>query len=158
RTTLVVHPMFMHDEVLGYACFEVGPRNGAIYKTLGDTMSSALKAAQLARALVEEVTRRESAERGRMRQELDIAARIQTAIQPKHPRVPGLELATVMVPATEVGGDYFDVLPCPGGCWIGIGDVAGHGLSAGLVMLMIQSIVAATVHVRPELGPGAAWQ
>src|SRR5690606_38997456 len=112
----------------------------------------------LARALVEEVTRRESAERGRMRQELDIAARIQTAIQPKHPRVPGLELATVMVPATEVGGDYFDVLPCPGGCWIGIGDVAGHGLSAGLVMLMIQSIVAATVHVRPELGPGAAWQ
>ncbi|HTV17314.1 MAG TPA: SpoIIE family protein phosphatase [Polyangiaceae bacterium] len=158
RTTLIVHPMFMRDEILGYACFEVGPRDGAIFKTLGDLISSALKAGQLARALVEEVTRRERAERGRMRQELDIAARIQTAILPKHPSVPGLELATVMQPATEVGGDYFDVLPCPGGCWIGIGDVAGHGLSAGLVMLMIQSIVAATVYERPEIGPGHAWQ
>lgn len=158
RTTLIVHPMFMRDEILGYACFEVGPRDGAIFKTLGDMISSALKAGQLARALVAEVTRRERAERGRMRQELDIAARIQTAILPKHPVVPGLELATAMVPATEVGGDYFDVLPCPGGCWIGIGDVAGHGLSAGLVMLMIQSIVAATVYERPELGPGQAWR
>jgi serine phosphatase RsbU (regulator of sigma subunit) len=158
RTTLIVHPMFMRDEILGYACFEVGPRDGAIFKTLGDMISSALKAGQLARALVEEVTRRERAERGRMRQELDIAARIQTAILPKHPSVPGLELATAMLPATEVGGDYFDVLPCPDGCWIGIGDVAGHGLSAGLVMLMIQSIVAATVYQRPDLGPGQAWK
>ena len=44
-----------------------------------------------------------------------------------------------MVPATEVGGDYYDVIPCADGCWIGVGDVAGHGLSAGLVMLMVQS-------------------
>ena len=158
RMTLIVHPMFMHDELLGYGCFEVGPRDGAIFKTLGDLTSSAMKATQMSRALVEEVTRRESAERSRMRQELEIAARIQTAILPKHPHVAGLELATVMLPATEVGGDYFDVLPCPDGCWIGIGDVAGHGLTAGLVMLMIQSIVAATVHERPSLGAGAVWK
>jgi phosphoserine phosphatase RsbU/P len=158
RATLIVHPLFMQHEVLGYACYEVGPRDGALFKTLGDLTSSALKATQMSRALVEEVTRRERAERARMRQELDIAARIQTAILPKHPSVPGLELATVMHPATEVGGDYFDILPCPGGCWIGIGDVAGHGLTAGLVMLMIQSIVAATVYERPELGPGHAWK
>jgi sigma-B regulation protein RsbU (phosphoserine phosphatase) len=158
RTTLIVHPLFMQDEVLGYACFEVGPRDGALFKTLGDLASSALKATQMSRALIEEVTRREGAERARMRQELDIAARIQTAILPKHPSVKGLELATLMLPATEVGGDYFDILPCPEGCWIGIGDVAGHGLTAGLVMLMIQSIVAATVHERPEIGPGPAWR
>jgi phosphoserine phosphatase RsbU/P len=158
RTTLIVHALFMQDEVLGYACYEVGPRDGALFKTLGDLTSSALKAQQMSRALIEEVTRRERAERARMRQELDIAARIQTAILPKHPSVRGLELATLMQPATEVGGDYFDILPCPEGCWIGIGDVAGHGLTAGLVMLMIQSIVAATVHERPEIGPGLAWR
>ena len=158
RMTLIVHPMFMQDELLGYSCFEMGPREGAIFKTLGDLTSSAIKATQMSRALVEEATRRESAERARMRQELEIAARIQSAILPKHPRVGGLELATVMVPASEVGGDYFDVLPCPDGCWIGIGDVAGHGLTAGLVMLMIQSIVAATVHERPDLGAGAVWK
>jgi phosphoserine phosphatase RsbU/P len=158
RTTLIVHPLFMQHEVLGYACYEVGPRDGALFKTLGDLTSSALKATQMSLALIEEVTRRERAERARMRQELDIAARIQTAILPKHPSVKGLELATLMQPATEVGGDYFDILPCPGGCWIGIGDVAGHGLTAGLVMLMIQSIVAATVYERPEIGPGLAWK
>ncbi|HWO09366.1 MAG TPA: SpoIIE family protein phosphatase, partial [Polyangiaceae bacterium] len=158
RTTLIVHPMFMQDELLGYACFEVGPRDGAIFKTFGDLTSSALKATQMSRALIEEVTRREGAERARMRQELEIAARIQTAILPKQPRVSGLELATVMQPATEVGGDYFDVLPCPNGCWLGVGDVAGHGLTAGLVMLMIQSIVAATVYERPDMGAGTAWK
>jgi serine phosphatase RsbU (regulator of sigma subunit) len=150
--------MFMQDELLGYACFEVGPRDGAIFKTFGDLTSSALKATQMSRALIEEVTRREGAERARMRQELEIAARIQTAILPKQPRVSGLELATVMQPATEVGGDYFDVLPCPNGCWLGVGDVAGHGLTAGLVMLMIQSIVAATVYERPDMGAGTAWK
>ena len=158
RSTFVVHAMFMQHEVLGHACFQLGPTDGAIFKTLGALMSSAFKASQLSRALIEEVTRRERAERARMRQELEIAARIQTAILPRAPRVSGLELATAMVPATEVGGDYFDILPCDEGCWIGIGDVAGHGLSAGLVMLMIQSIVAATVHERPELGPGQAWK
>jgi phosphoserine phosphatase RsbU/P len=157
RSTFVVHAMFMQHEVLGHACFQLGPQNGTIFKTLGDLMSSAFKASQLSSALVEEVTRRERAERARMRQELEIAARIQTAILPRAPRVSGLELATAMMPATEVGGDYFDILPCEDGCWIGIGDVVGHGLSAGLVMLMIQSIVAATVHERPELGPAQAW-
>jgi phosphoserine phosphatase RsbU/P len=49
-------------------------------------------------------------------------------------------------------------LPCTDGCWIGIGDVAGHGLPAGLVMLMIQSIVAATVYGRPDLEPREAWR
>ncbi len=158
RTTLIVHPMFMHDEILGHSCYELGPRDGGIFETFANLTSSALKACRMSEALIEEVTRREGAERARMRQELDIAARIQTAILPKHPSVDGLELATLMQPATEVGGDYFDILPCPGGCWIGIGDVAGHGLTAGLVMLMIQSIVAATVHERPVLGPGQAWK
>lgn len=158
RTSLVVHPLFMGDEILGHCCLEVGPKDGSIFKTLGDLISASVKATRLSEALVEEVTRRERAERERMLQELDIAARIQTAILPRHPQVPGLELATVMVPATEVGGDYFDILPCPAGAWIGIGDVAGHGLTAGLIMLMIQSIVAATVHDRPELGPARAWR
>lgn len=62
-----------------------------------------------------------------------------------------------MLPATEVGGDYFDILPCDGGCWLGIGDVAGHGLHTGLVMLMIQSIVAATTLAKPNARPAEAW-
>jgi serine phosphatase RsbU (regulator of sigma subunit) len=50
-----------------------------------------------------------------------------------------------MSPASEVGGDYYDIIPAPDGCWLGIGDVSGHGLTAGLVALMVQSGVATAV-------------
>jgi sigma-B regulation protein RsbU (phosphoserine phosphatase) len=40
------------------------------------------------------------------------------------------------------------------GCWIGIGDVAGHGLTAGLVMMMTQSAIAALVRARSTASPG----
>lgn len=89
----------------------------------------------------------------RLEDELEIATRIQTSILPTRLAVPGYELAAAMVPATEVGGDYYDVLPVADGCWLGVGDVAGHGLRAGLVMLMVQSCVAGLVRERPAGRP-----
>jgi len=75
--------------------------------------------------------------------ELAIAQRIQTSILPRELSVAGMEIAAAMATATEVGGDYYDILPTQdGGCWLGIGDVCGHGLNAGLVMLMVQSGLA----------------
>src|SRR5204862_5388354 len=93
----------------------------------------------------------------RLEDELRMATRIQTGILPKTTRASGLQIAATMIPATEVGGDYFDILPFDGGCWLGIGDVAGHGLPTGVVMLMIQSVVAATIHTRPDASAGAVW-
>jgi sigma-B regulation protein RsbU (phosphoserine phosphatase) len=98
-------------------------------------------------------SRTQLAERARLAKELEIAERIQTSILPRALAVPRLQLCAKMVPATEVGGDYYDVLPCEDGCWIGIGDVAGHGLQAGLVMLMVQSAFAALLHARPAAPP-----
>src|SRR5690606_17839050 len=89
----------------------------------------------------------------RLEDEMEIAARIQTSILPQDLAVPGLEVGARMVPATEVGGDYYDVIPQVDGAWIGVGDVAGHGLRAGLVMLMVQSAVASLVRERPGASP-----
>ena len=58
-----------------------------------------------------------------------------------------------MITAAEVGGDYYDFRPTEDGCWIGIGDVAGHGLEAGLVMLMIQSGTSALISRNPDVLP-----
>jgi serine phosphatase RsbU (regulator of sigma subunit) len=91
----------------------------------------------------------------RMRSELEIANRIQTSILPRDLHVPGLDVAARMRPASEVGGDYYDVLPVADGCWLGIGDVAGHGVTAGIVMLMVQSLVAVLIHEHPEARPAA---
>lgn len=91
--------------------------------------------------------------RDRMQRELEIAERIQTAILPKDPRVPGLEVAARMQPASEVGGDYYDVHPTRDGAWIAVGDVAGHGLTAGLIMLMVQSAVTTLIRALPGAAP-----
>ncbi len=99
-------------------------------------------------------SRAQLAAQERLERELEIATRIQTSILPVGVDVPGLELAATMRPASEVGGDYYDILPQPAGdCWLGIGDVAGHGLTAGLVMLMVQSLVAGLVEARRDARP-----
>jgi sigma-B regulation protein RsbU (phosphoserine phosphatase) len=89
----------------------------------------------------------------RLRKEIDLAQHIQSSILPRTLDVRGLSIAATMIPTSQVGGDYYDVLPTEGGCWMGIGDVAGHGLDAGLMMLMTQSIVAALVVREPLASP-----
>jgi hypothetical protein len=46
-----------------------------------------------------------------------------------------------MEPASEVGGDYYDVVAEDGGVMIGIGDVTGHGLESGVLAIMVQTAV-----------------
>lgn len=93
---------------------------------------------------------RELEERTRVTAEMEIAARIQTSALPGQPAIAGLEIAGTMIPASKVGGDYYDVLPAPGGGVIAIGDVSGHGVDAGLIMLMLHGITAATVTACPD--------
>jgi len=100
-----------------------------------------------------EVVLKQAVSAAKEEEELAIAQRVQTSILPRKFAVPGLEIAAKMVPASEVGGDYYDVLPVDDGCWIAIGDVSGHGLDAGLVMLMVQSSLSTTVLAQPSATP-----
>lgn len=86
--------------------------------------------------------------------EMDAARRIQTQLLPHEPRLPGLELSCYMMPADEVGGDYYDIYQADGRSWILLGDVTGHGLSSGLVMLMAQSVMSSLLHAHPRIQPG----
>lgn len=84
----------------------------------------------------------------RMGAELDIARRMQKMVLPKRDElaaVPRLDIAGFMEPATEVGGDYYDVLRHNGSVKIGIGDVTGHGFESGVLMLMVQSVARTLV-------------
>jgi sigma-B regulation protein RsbU (phosphoserine phosphatase) len=87
------------------------------------------------------------------RQENEIASRVQTAILPGEVDVEGLAISALMLPAEVVGGDYYDIIPVEDGCWLAIGDVAGHGLPAGVIMLMIQSAVQSLVRFAPHASP-----
>jgi sigma-B regulation protein RsbU (phosphoserine phosphatase) len=88
-----------------------------------------------------------------VRQENEIASRVQAAILPGEVDVEGLAISALMLPAEVVGGDYYDIIPVKDGCWLAIGDVAGHGLSAGVIMLMIQSAVQSLVRLSPRASP-----
>ena len=105
------------------------------------------RTAQLEQANVEisALNERLKNENLRMRAELDVAKELQAMVLPHRAElssVVDLDVAAFMSPADEVGGDYYDFLPAPGGLVkIGIGDVSGHGLQSGVVMLMVQTAV-----------------
>jgi phosphoserine phosphatase RsbU/P len=82
----------------------------------------------------------------RLGAELDVARHIQMMVLPKNHElstIPAVEVAAYMRPADEVGGDYYDVLRDGRKLKIGIGDVTGHGLESGVLMLMVQSVARA---------------
>ncbi|MDH5721081.1 MAG: SpoIIE family protein phosphatase [Spirochaetia bacterium] len=69
--------------------------------------------------------------------EMEIAKKIQTALLPENIQLPGYEVSAIMKPAEEVGGDYYDIIKSPeGDMWLSIGDVSGHGVESGLIMMM----------------------
>ena len=91
----------------------------------------------------------------RMGSELEVTRRLQLMLLPSArelQQVRGLDIAGHMQPAVEVGGDYFDVLQHEGRVKIGIGDVTGHGLESGVLMVMTQAIVRALL-ISGELDP-----
>ena len=63
-----------------------------------------------------------------------------------------LDIAGFMEPADEIGGDYYDVLYTEGVVTIAIGDVTGHGLESGILMVMAQAAVR-TLQEMPESDP-----
>ncbi|AUI68593.2 AAA family ATPase [Beggiatoa leptomitoformis] len=85
-----------------------------------------------------------ASENARMGAELSVSRQLQRMLLPTETeltQVRGLDVAAFMEPADEVGGDYYDILQCAEHTLIGIGDVTGHGLESGVIMLMIQMAV-----------------
>ncbi len=86
--------------------------------------------------LREERAATQKAEQERLRQELEMAARVQRRLLPEcSPDIEGLDLAGNCEPMREVGGDYFDFLPLDERHFgLVAADVAGKGMPAALVM------------------------
>lgn len=80
-------------------------------------------------------------ERLRMRDEIEVARRIQLAMLPDAPPpVEWLDISSMSSPATEVGGDFYEYFELEDErIALIIGDVAGHGVSSGLVLSAVKS-------------------
>jgi len=85
--------------------------------------------------------------------EMQLAKKIQTVLLPVDPVLPGYEVTVHMTPADEVGGDYYDIINVSGNYWVVIGDVSGHGVPAGLVMMMLQTSIKTVLYKNPHTSP-----
>jgi serine phosphatase RsbU (regulator of sigma subunit) len=86
-------------------------------------------------------------EQRQLETELELSQEVQRALLPQEPpEIPGLELAAFSRSAQILGGDAFDFLRFRDGTHaIAIGDVAGHGVSAGLLMAGVQAALRTLV-------------
>jgi sigma-B regulation protein RsbU (phosphoserine phosphatase) len=107
----------------------------------------ALENARLTSAVAEEAAQREA-----MKREVEIAREVQERLFPQNlPKIDGLDYCGLCRPARGVGGDYYDFLPLPGGeLGVAIGDVAGKGISAALMMASLQASLRGQTMTGPD--------
>ena len=93
-------------------------------------------------------------ERLRMKRELDHARDIQLSLLPPgRPEIAHLDIACTSLPATEVGGDYYDYFKLSDDdLMLVIGDVSGHGVASGLVLSGVRSCLYLFDKNLPEPG------
>jgi serine phosphatase RsbU (regulator of sigma subunit) len=90
----------------------------------------------------------ETKKRARLETEVAVARRIQQSLQPSTAfKTDWCEAAGITVPATEVGGDYFDMIKISDDeAVIVIADVSGHGVGAGILSAMTKSALHTELH------------
>jgi serine phosphatase RsbU (regulator of sigma subunit) len=92
--------------------------------------------------------------REKEQKEIELARKVQLGFLPQTlPEVNGYEFFSHYSPAQTVGGDYYDFVPLPGGrCAVVLGDVAGKGVPAALLVAKLSSEVRFCLITEPNLG------
>jgi sigma-B regulation protein RsbU (phosphoserine phosphatase) len=135
----VAVPLWGREHLLGVLLLGA-PRSGTpiaqedldLLETLGEQAAIAIENALLHKSEIE---------RERMAQELRVARGIQAHLVPnQEPKSDAVEFAGTTVASQEIGGDFYDYVPLADRrIGIAIGDVAGKGIPAALLMAGLQS-------------------
>ncbi|MBL8148411.1 MAG: SpoIIE family protein phosphatase [Blastocatellia bacterium] len=96
----------------------------------------------------------ERIEKRRMEEELKVASEIQLRLHPvSPPTINGYDMIGISFPCREIGGDYYDFIQRRNGnLLLALGDVAGKGMGAALLM----SSLHAALRAQAQTGLGAA--
>lgn len=140
----MVAPLISRGKVIGAFVLEsdrLAAYSNEDLKRLSAFADSAAVAVEVARLHEEGVRVR------RIEEDLAIARQIQLSFLPQAPpKLKGIDLAGLNVPSFDVGGDYYDfVTVAPGQLGIAIGDVAGKGVAAGLILSSFRSSMRAEI-------------
>jgi phosphoserine phosphatase RsbU/P len=138
----------VHDLYIGTKKVEAGDFSHRIPIRTKDQLSELATSfnnmTQRVEQLISEVKEKEKLE-----SELEIARQVQAQLFPREvPKLQTLELMGVCHPARIVSGDYYDFIPLDGrSTALIIGDIAGKGISAALLMASVQSSLHAQLTI-----------
>lgn len=141
RSLMCVPIIASNQEVLGV--FQVSTNQSA-HQFSTDDLDLLVCVSTQAALTIENASLNENLIRQReMERELEFANHVQLGFLPKQPpRAPGYEFADFYEAALQVGGDYFDYIPLPNGeVVVALGDVAGKGVAAALLMARLHAAV-----------------
>jgi serine phosphatase RsbU (regulator of sigma subunit) len=134
-------PMIIKSKVIGLLLFglkysgsEFAGKDLELLCTAATQAGVSLENARLYEAETQKIT---------LERDLAIAKKIQQGLLPKYlPSINDLDICGEMIPALQVGGDYFDIINvAPGKLFVIVSDVSGKGLSASLYMSKLQTIM-----------------
>jgi sigma-B regulation protein RsbU (phosphoserine phosphatase) len=138
--TMMAVPLLLRNETLGVMA--IVNKSGPAPYTEGELSVFTSLADQATLALFHSKFHQLQQEKTRMDRDLQIARDIQTLLlPPAPPKVKGFDLAAINLPASHVGGDYYDFYPIDEHrLAIGIADVSGKGVPGALMMVMCRSV------------------
>jgi serine phosphatase RsbU (regulator of sigma subunit) len=134
-------PMIVKSKVIGallfglkYSGSKFGGKDLELLNAAANQIAISLENARLYQSESEKI---------KIERDLDLARKIQQGLLPKCiPNLNGLDICGEMIPAMQVGGDYYDLIQLSDTkLFVAVGDVSGKGLSASLYMTKLQTMV-----------------
>jgi phosphoserine phosphatase len=126
-------------------------RAGGVFDAADEELAGAL-AAQCAVALQRVQMMDALLEGERMKQELELARSVQMSSLPSvMPAVPGYDAFGMSQPATETGGDTFDLAHRDGVMLIVLGDATGHGIAPALSVTQMHAMLRMALRLGTDL-------
>jgi serine phosphatase RsbU (regulator of sigma subunit) len=124
--------------------------SGVDFVVPGVALPNGIVSLLIAFALVNLLVLLEVADRLSLKNDLEIAREIQKAmLPPGRFRAPGADVAGLSRPANTVGGDFYEILPLGDGRLVAaVGDVAGKGSPAALLMALLLAMMRTLVDER----------
>jgi serine phosphatase RsbU (regulator of sigma subunit)/HAMP domain-containing protein len=139
----LITPVVIKGEIIGFSV--VGPQPDHQPYSAGEIKFLRTLMAQAGFAIENAILLAELTGQERLKQEFEIAARVQQSLLPQQlPKVHGLDIDGICIPTAEIGGDYYDYYQLnQHTIGITIADVTGKGTSAAFYMAMVKGIMLA---------------